>query len=404
MRKLTLLLSLVTVFAGSSCGPLAGPQPTATMEPTPTPLVEPPMEFLSTVDERMQDLLDYSGVPGAALAIVHEGEVVWVEGYGMADRKAEIPMEADAVFPVSSISTTISAWGAASLMEDGFLDLDEPVEAYLDGWAPDSEEYDTVGITARRILSHTAGLSNAGYSGIPLDESLPDVEELMQGGVVGVEPLQVVNEPGAVWDYSAGGYALLEYLMEEITEEPFAEYMQREILDPLGMENSRYGYSPDHGTQAAVGHDAAQQPVEPVQYPALAAAGLYSTAGDLAHFLAAAMEGAGGRDVGAGVLSSSTVDMMLNPAANTWSAFQYGERGRAGLGYALYTLRNNNLLVMQFSGGQGYRSLAAMIPGQGEGLVVLTNSDRGEEFSMRLLCAWSAWAVDNVPEMCIQVQ
>jgi len=353
MRQFITAVSLVFVLLLSSCNPDAAavqseeavtvsePEP---VEATPTPLVDPPMEFIGTVDDRMGDLLDFFSVPGAAVAVVHQGEVVWVKGYGWADRSLEIPMDADTVFPVTSISTVLSAWGAMTLLEAGLLDLDEPVTNYLHTWQPVSDEYDISGVTTRRILSHTAGLSTAGYEGVPISEPLTGVEALLVGTQEGVEGVEIIAEPGSVWSYSAGGYAALELLIEELSGEPFADYMRLQVLTPLEMRNSRFGWSPILADSAARGYDAAQLPVEPVHYPALAAAGLYSTAGDLAHLLSATMEGVEGRPVGAGVISEESVSEMLKPAVNTWSAFQFGERGNAGLGYALYTLRNDTTI------------------------------------------------------------
>jgi CubicO group peptidase (beta-lactamase class C family) len=377
---------------------------TPSSEVTAAPLVSPPMEFLGTVDERMGDLLDYSSVPGASLALIHQGEVVWEKGYGWADRAQEIPMQSDTLFPVTSISTVVTAWGAMTLVEDGTLDLDSPVGNYLTRWQLESETYDPGEVTAQRILSHTAGLSVVGYSGYADRAELPTLEDLLTGSAENVDAVELIQSPGSVWSYSAGGYTVLELVMEELAGDSFSAYMQQEILDPLSMEDSSFDLTAGQEEKLASGHDAAQQVLEPLYYPAKAASGLYSTAGDLARFFSASMEGAADRPVGAGILGEESVSLMLQPASNTWSAFQFEERGRAGLGYALYTLRNGTTLVLQFGGGQGFRSLAVMAPELGEGMVILSNSERGEEFIMRLLCAWSAWATDNVPEMCTSIQ
>jgi len=327
-----------------------------------------------------------------------------VNGYGWADVSQEIAMEPDTVFPVTSLSTMVSAWGAMTLVESGSLDLDSPVNKYLTSLQLASDEYDPSGITVRRILSHTSGLSVTGYEGMAAGEALPAVRELISGEVEGVEGVQLLETPGSRWRYSAGGYAVLELLMEDITGQAFPDSMKQQVLQPLQMTSSSFNLEPELEERLAVGYDAAQAALDPVRYPAGAASGLYSTAGDIAAFLSASMEGAAGRAVGSGVLDAEMAVLMLQPAAGTWSAFQFGERGNAGLGYALYTLENETELVLQFGGGSGFRSMAAMAPDRGEGLVVLANSERGEEFSMRLLCAWSAWATENVPEMCTRIQ
>jgi len=399
-----LMFSLVSCRQANQGNGDMGQDLTPTPEAAAAQLVSPPMEFLGTVDERMGDLLDYSSVPGASLALIHQGEVVWEKGYGWADRAREIPMQSDTLFPVTSISTVVSAWGVMTLVEDGALDLDSPVGNYLTRWQLESETYDPNEVNVQRILSHTAGLSVVGYSGYADRAELPTLEDLLTGSVENVEAVELIESPGSVWSYSAGGYTVLELVVEDLTGDSFSSYMQQEILEPLSMKNSSFELPDGQEEKLAAGHDEAQQVLEPLYYPAKAASGLYSTAGDLAQFLSASMEGAADRPVGAGVLDEETVSLMLQPAPNTWSAFQFEDRGRAGMGYALYSLRNGTTLVLQFGGGQGFRSLAVMAPELGEGMVILSNSERGEEFIMRLLCAWSAWATDNVPEMCTSIQ
>lgn len=111
------------------------------------------------------------------------------------------------------------------LVETGAIDLDEPVSRYLSRWQLPETECDNEGVTMRRLLSHTVGLSLHGYPGFHPDEPLPTLEESLSGATDGAGAVYLVREPGSEWEYSGGGYTLAQLIIEEITGQPFAEYM-----------------------------------------------------------------------------------------------------------------------------------------------------------------------------------
>jgi CubicO group peptidase (beta-lactamase class C family) len=96
-------------------------------------------------------------------------------------------------------------------------------------------------IRPRRLLSHTAGLSVHGYAGQTPDRPLPSIEESLSGEAGGSFPVELLEVPGRRWWYSGGGYSVLQLLVEELTGRPFADYMQAEVLEPLGMRASSFG-------------------------------------------------------------------------------------------------------------------------------------------------------------------
>jgi CubicO group peptidase (beta-lactamase class C family) len=183
-------------------------------------------------------------VPGASVAVLKNGEVVWAKGYGMADPARGIPVTPDTVFDAASIAKPVTAWGIMTLVEDGLLDLDAPIEQYLTRWHLPPSEFDHSQITIRRILSHTAGLSTDGDVGVDPKAYVPTLEEALNGAVLGMNALHIAYPPGEDYHYSSIGYTLLEIAVEEVTGETFASYMQREVLDPLGMVNSAYEWTP----------------------------------------------------------------------------------------------------------------------------------------------------------------
>ena len=182
-------------------------------------------ELTKQLNKKIPKLLNKYGVTGTAVALIHNGKVMWTEGYGFADKEKGIKVTPNTVFQAASISKAVTAWGIMKLVEEGRLDLDTPVENYLTRWHIPPSEYDENGVTARRLLSHTAGLSLHGFPGFDPEVSLPTLEESLSGkNSSGVE-VRLIKEPGKEMDYSGGGYTLLSLIVEEVTGELFEEYM-----------------------------------------------------------------------------------------------------------------------------------------------------------------------------------
>jgi CubicO group peptidase (beta-lactamase class C family) len=323
------------------------------------------------LDELVPQLLEENDVPGAAVALVGDGEVAWSAGYGLADRERGVPVTADTVFQVASLSKPVTAWGVMRLVESGKLELDAPVEQYLTRWHLPPSRYDAGGVTIHRLLSHTAGLSLGGYPGIPPDRELPTVEESLSGNNGGAGDVRITMEPGAQFSYSGGGYTLLQLVIEEVTGESFSEFMQEQVLQPLGMFHSSFEWRSDLRPATAVAYSATGAPLPNYLFTEKAAAGLYTTAPDLARFLAAEMPGPNGEPAGRGVLSPDTLALMFTPVLPGQVETAYG------LGHRISTLQDGSKVVSHGGANAGWRASFAALPKQGQGIVVLTNSDKG---------------------------
>jgi CubicO group peptidase (beta-lactamase class C family) len=128
----------------------------------------------------------------------------------------------------------------------------------------------------RRLLSHTAGLSVHGYVGQASDRPLPSIAASLAGETGDSFPVELLEAPGRRWLYSGGGYSLAQLLVEELTSRPFADYMQAEVLGPLGMTASSFRWS--RTAHTARPHDADSRPVPDFAFAEQAAAGLVTTA------------------------------------------------------------------------------------------------------------------------------
>jgi len=319
------------------------------------------------LDRIAPPLLEHYKVPGAAIALVRNGEVVWTKGYGLADKERGVPVTVDTVFQAASISKALTSWGVMRLVENGQLELDAPVERYLTRWHLPPSSYDPSGVTIRRLLSHSAGLSVHGYPGLPPDVQLPSLEESLSGNNGGAGEVRIIMEPGAQFSYSGGGFTLLQLIIEEVTGETFSAYMQREVLDPLGMVHSSFEWRPELRPATAVAYSETGVPLPNYLFTEKAAAGLYTTAPDLARFVAAEMPGSLGEPAGRGVLSPDTLNLMFTRVIES-----------QGLGQGVWRLPDGSESIEHGGANRGWRGIILAYPEWGAGVVVLSNSDNGE--------------------------
>jgi CubicO group peptidase (beta-lactamase class C family) len=344
-----------------------------------------PDEASQRFDTLIPSLLRRYNVPGVAVALVDDGEMAWAQGYGLADPAQGIPVSPKTGFEAASVSKPVSAWGVMKLVEAGQLDLDAPIEHYLTRWHLPPSEFDHDQVTIRRILSHSAGLSGvAGDPGVEPGEPLPTLEEALSGAIKSMGDVRVVHQPGEEYHYSSKSYTLLELAIEEVTGESFVDYMQREILEPLGMVNSTYDWTLALRSREAVGYDWGNRPLPYYQYATHAQASLYTTAPDLARFIAATMSGPNGEPVGRGVLTPESVAEILTVVPIT------GESSEGiGLGYDL-SQGDGTLIARKTGDNRGWKPIIFLLPERGEGIAIMTNSDRAHiGFLIEIACAWS---------------
>lgn len=241
---------------------------------------------LAPADDAAAFLREATALVGAnnrantALVLIERGTVAGEYFSSTAD-----PVDRDTVFAVASSSKWITAHAVLKLVEQGKLDLDRPVEGLLTRWHLPPSSFGSDGVTARRLLSHTAGLTDGlGFGDYRLDEPVPTLEDSLaaprfsSGTATG--SIAVGIEPGSQLRYSGGGYLLLELLVEEMAGERFESFVRREILEPLGMTRSGYD---DLSTTAnsAKSYDTRGQPAPIVRYASNAATGFTTSAGDL---------------------------------------------------------------------------------------------------------------------------
>ncbi len=161
------------------------------------------------------------------------------------------------------------------------------MNTYLTSWKVDYTGIeDAPKVTIRRLLSHRAGFNVHGFPGCAPGETVPDTVGV-QKGAGNTEAVTLFQAPGTGFSYSGGGYTVLQLLVEDVTGLSFADYMEREVLAPLGMTASHFRDEPGAPHATAKAGDGSDHEAAYHIYPGKAAAALWTTAPDLARFLIA---------------------------------------------------------------------------------------------------------------------
>ncbi len=326
-----------------------------------------------SITERMR----YWNVPGISIAVIDNFRVVYARGFGVTEFGGSSSVDTTTLFQAGSISKPVFATGALRLVEQGKLALDEDVNAKLTSWKlPDSRFTATEKVTLRRLLTHSAGLTVWGFPGYASTVAVPTVPQVLDG-LPPANTAAVRNDttPGARWLYSGGGFTIAQLLASDVAGEPFPRLMQRLVLAPAGMTRSTYEnpLPAAYSRAAASGHERIDTPVlgRYHTYPEMAAAGLWTTAPELARWAIALAKAYNGND--STLLRPGTARAMVSEQMTVGQ--QYGG-GTFGLGVAI-TGTGDSIRFSHNGRDEGFVASMFMYPRLGRGLVVMQNGVTG---------------------------
>ena len=324
--------------------------------------IDEPIKSFS-IKERME----YYSIPGLSMAVVIDGKLRWAKGYGFANTETGTKVDSNTLFQAASISKPIGALAILKLAEDQKIHLDSNVNKYLSSWKLDENGLTTEHVPSPRlILSHNAGISVHGFEGYTSNETIPTIDQVLNGE--GNSPrIMVDTEPGIHTRYSGGGYTVLQKLIEDYAGEAYETYLQRTILEPLGMLNSTF-HQPlprDYQLIASAAYDGEGKIIDGFwhHYPEKAAAGLWTTPTDLAKYLIEIMEIRNGKDNG--ILSKDMARQMLT---------DHG--GYRGLGPEV-TDSDGTLEFGHLGKNAGFTNDMLAGADTKNGIIIMTNADNG---------------------------
>ncbi len=243
-------------------------------------------------------------VVGLSIALVDDQEVVWARGFGYADLAEGIPATKNTLYRVGSISKLITATAVMQLAQAGHVDIDAPVNVYLPEFTIKSRFPDTVAITARNIMTHHSGLPSDYLRGM-YTRKPESLEQL----IAGLKDEYTAFPPDFVFSYSNLGMSILGRLIEELSARSFADYMEHEVLVPMGMDRSSFVRRDDlEGLYAKGYHNRKEQELFCLRD--MPAGSLYSNVVDMSRFMK--MIFAGGRAGDTQIVSPETLARMLS--------------------------------------------------------------------------------------------
>lgn len=317
-------------------------------------------------------------VPGCALCIIHEGKINHIQCLGYADKKSKRPVTEDTLFQVGSISKSITCWGIMKLVEQQILELDEPVSRYLKGWSFPLSQYDEKKITIRQLLSHTAGINVKSYLGVRNQKNFYSTIESLSGERYKYTKVRIVREPGETYLYSGGGYTILQYIIETVTNMPFDKYIEQEVFQILGIRGY-YRIPTEYKCLLANPYGSFGELLPIYCYPEMSAAGLHMSIQDLAKFVISHMRADNG------VLSQKTLAQMFKKVQIN---ILYG------LGYFVRCTQSKHH-IFSMGRNRGYFARFDIFYNDGEAFIILTNSVNGSNLCNRLLRLWYRYNLDN---------
>lgn len=348
---------------------------------------DPPWKRMDLIDR-----MEYYNVPGISIAMVNNYQIEWAKGYGVLEAGKDQAVSIKTLFQTGSTAKPIVAAATLYFVDRNVIELDRNVNDYLTSWnLPDNKFTEQDPVTTRRLLSHTAGLPYIPLFGYAQGLSIPNREQILNGKPpADSDPVQVKAVPGSQYSYSNGGYLIIEQLLIDVANKPFDAIMEDIIFEPLGLDATivKYPLPEDLSTLAASGHqlDGSVLPGGWNTFPEMGPGGSWwTTPSDLAEFYIDLMltfigqsENIISQDMTIEMLSPQAEDRGLGPwiGDDGGDLFYFGHPGH----------------------NYGYKSYLVFYPLRGQGLVIMTNSDAGDDLYNEILHSVNneyGWLRDN---------
>jgi CubicO group peptidase (beta-lactamase class C family) len=338
-------------------------------------------DAIALLDLWIEEQRAYRELPGLAVGVVVDQELIWARGYGVRDLETGEPVTPETVFRLGSITKLFTSVAVMQLRDRGLLRLDDPVVRHLPWFSVQSDFQGEPEITVRHLLTHTAGLTREAAFPYWTTHEFPSREEI----AAALPEQSAVFPPATTYKYSNLGMALLGEIVAAVSGEPWADYVGKHVLGPLGMTSSSGAPGDELFSGMTTAYlrrraDGSRAVAAYYETRGLApAANLVSTVEDLARFAALQLRD-GATAEGAQILRASTVREMHRPH---WVDADW-EGGR-GLGFAV-SRRGGKTLVGHGGWVAGHRSHLLVSPGEKLAVLVMTNADDGSPtfFSYRI--------------------
>jgi len=316
--------------------------------------------YKNQIEKQQKKLLRYikkHNIPSVAVAVAKNGEIVWEQGLGIANIEKNIRSSQHISYPLASVSKNLTATGMMALVDKGLVDLEKPVNSYLNTKLKvyQGQEIDA---TVKRVLLHTSGLPLF-YWGFQKDETKLTLDEVIEKHGI------IVFPPGERTLYSNLGYGIIQRIIENVSGESFSDYMKANVLDPLHLSNTfLFNFDSTHNENIAIEYLNDNSPAIFIESAECGAGGFYSSAHDLLVY-------------GMHHSNNNIPHISSNHLETMKSAYdpKIGLDGY-GLGWGIYDAGTTRI-IKHNGGGLGCDTRLTLIPSEDMVVVVLKNSRKG---------------------------
>lgn len=352
------------------------------------------------IDATVTRLMRAAKVTGVGIAILNDQKIVYLKSYGFRDKEKALPLTPDSVMAGASLTKVAFADMVMQLVQERTLELDKPVYQYLSQPLPEYANYKDLSgddrykkITARMLLSHTSGFPNWRWFN---DD----------------QKLHIHFEPGSRFAYSGEGLALLQLIVEAVTNKSLGDLMHERVFQPMGMDRTSMVWEKSFEDDYANGYDEEERPLGPQRREHAGAAGsMLTTPRDFARFMQGVMKSTG--------LRAETKDMMLSPQIQILSKHEFPPlsaettdenkpiRLSYGLGWGLYWTPRGKAFFKE-GHDDGWRNYTVCFDDSKMGVLIMTNSSNGEGIYKELLetllkntytpIVWEGFTPYNAPQ------
>ena len=328
-------------------------------------------------EEFIAEYITQNNIPGLSIAIVKNSELVYSKGFGIKNSSTQEKVTNKTIFQAASLSKSLTAALILKNVEKQKIDLDTPINTYLNNWKLESKnmgsDYEP---TVYQLLTHTGGTNIHGFRGYKSTKTPPELLSILNGEVFLEAKIVVKNKPNTEFDYSGGGYVVLQKALIDINNKGFNEQMNEEILQPCGMISSFYSVNLNESqlSQIAIGHKKNGTPLESdyFQYPQYAAGGLWSTPTEIAKFLIAIQKSINSDNTENLLSRESTNKLLERPTLENGKKPNYG----LGLGFKLEPTTKEITAFLHDGGNVGYSCFMEASKNNEYAFVIMSNRDQ----------------------------
>jgi CubicO group peptidase (beta-lactamase class C family) len=307
-------------------------------------------------------------IPAVSVAVIEDFKIKKVLTIGTRDAASNLEANDKTLFQLGSVSQSLTAVAMVKELQNQNIQLDTDINTLLKSWRLTEDRYESKHrISPEMLLSHTAGTNITVYKGYPHGSKLPTIRQILNGQTPNGDPSVILNGTPKIYNYSAGGYSVIQQALMDLRGTSFASAIDQSILKPLGMTSTSYDLPlPQHHLRrASAGHNKLGTPLKErhFDYPELAAAGGWSTAEDLARFIIEIQNALQGRSA-IGLTQESTEELLTPVAYQNALGFDIEKHGK----HNYFTSGGAN---------HGFQTLIKGHMSAGMGVAIMTNSDNG---------------------------